>query len=572
MDYNERMMSLEYFFNCFNTVISTNNGGSIEDAREKLNCTVTSRHRESIKAAAKQLMLFRLSGNNNDALALNVISASSASSSYSSSKNRKRKRTGDSKDAAKDGNSTPRKETTSNADSTPKRKDTIITTTPPTISNSNEMNRTNAINASEGSDPNNPFSANTKYNGRGNIRLEPSPSKTNRPEDPYVLITPSTTSTGGTCDATYFSLYTAIPIKCFADKNTMEENEFQERLMESLKKKIYASLNLATWNIQVDLHTFMKKNVFCSIANLANYYKMQYPMTSLHSAKYIEQVRNILLSNVLFTLSFPLSFVPDIKRDSENTPGIGFCYYLMHYQAMKSFSVHNAQTYEPLSEDFQYRDEEFKKLIEEEIPFMQSKVVTTAYDLKNDSTIDQLLAEQLKLLLSFITNPTNISTCKFYAQETKSLASFADGGKNEEFSTWGTTRTMGRCFLQSNNVPFGMFYNDGNGDATFFGFSLNTSGPHTKHKYEVITELVLLCSNHKVGGYFNGVNHFHLIPIPTLNVTQWERAIFEVAADIADLFYSVDTIFAPLLLKRVQDLLLNKGHLKEKTVMDLSSV
>jgi hypothetical protein len=94
---------------------------------------------------------------------------------------------------------------------------------------------------------------------------------------------------------------------------------------------------------------------------------------------------------------------------SRKTPGTGFCFYLMHYQAYQfssNFLKDRTTTFPEVTADF-VLGEEFKTLVKEDIDYFQKEIAASSQETdfeKPDCEIAQykVNVQKLKALLDFI--------------------------------------------------------------------------------------------------------------------------------------------------------------------------
>jgi hypothetical protein len=599
MDYSERLTSLEYFFKCFNSVISTASSSNegIENAantamqRTVLENTLTSKHRKAIEEAARKLMLYHEEERNDINLAVITPPTSSQGINLSGRKRKKNPSEEQTNPLFIASSESDKMQATCSAHVlSEENNDTDVVVLPfkrvqldvdnitsdgnTTSSTSDNKQQDHSLNI-----PSSPASFKSRSTTTTKIppHIKNSSLASNNPIDLSVIVTSTpvtttTTTTTATSKSTkdVFGCSTQLFPNSFHRASVIDKTKFEPEgidiesfenlLFQATKQRIAANDNdiqSSWWEVQISYLELLKVDPFVSLATLANIYKNQLSKTV---ENYIEDVKSILKIYGCFNLTFPVSFIDDIYQHSENTPGNGFCFYLMHFQARQCYLKYNGIHYDPLPSNFQYMNEEFKTLLEEEIVFLNEKLKIDNYATKGEGSskeIDQTLVLQLKNVLMYIENLDNMKGNKIFPNGIiKWKSNKRSVAQEMEFSTWGYMAAMGRILLASANIPFPMFRpaeTIRNGESIvnikLSSFSLNP--PQRYFKYDSIYQTILSCQQFRFGGFFDGVNHFHLIPIPSISIDGWRKVEHAFASAIALLFYNVDTSFPQMLLQKV---------------------
>jgi hypothetical protein len=298
--------------------------------------------------------------------------------------------------------------------------------------------------------------------------------------------------------------------------------------------------------------------LFICLCNIANAYKSNLPGFAFGPKKrdYIQAVRDALITYCPLKLYFPIT-KHDLDEYWEMTPGNGFCFFLMHYQARLCFLKNGGNGLDKLPASFQYYSKEFKSDLDLEINHIREKLHLNAYVNNGFKKDDEDLLKRLEHLKSYISDEGNIVEKKNYKNIELSV--------EDRVFTWGNCLMMGRIFLDRNSIPFAFFTKDGTNDnpnAKFHSFSLNQNV--TEKKYSDIYQMIVACEKIGYIGFFDGNIHFHLLPKPPLTADDFTEAINGIAFDLAELFFRVDTTCARTLYNSV----LHASGMKE--TVDLS--
>ena len=320
------------------------------------------------------------------------------------------------------------------------------------------------------------------------------------------------------------------------ENKKMPFDEFVETLTKDLIRGNEIGQFEHRWILKVTEGT-LKSAVMKEIVDKVISYKKHVKVTGDLEGRLAMDIERLLTAHGRFLLLLKLS-KNRLQVLSHKTPGTGFCYYLMHYQAYKFSSeflnVEEGTTTFPEVKADVVLGEEFKKLVKEDIDYFQKEIAASSQETdfdKPDCEIAQykVIVQKLKAVLHFIeTEKKTILPNEPFPEE---FVEYKDIElSNHERSLWGNNVGMGVPFVRPRNLPFSFFmkYRSSNGKYPLASFSTHSfdignskmMGDVKDHclPFQLITEMATLCGPQNYAGYCNMAGHFHFIDKPILTV------------------------------------------------------
>jgi hypothetical protein len=210
------------------------------------------------------------------------------------------------------------------------------------------------------------------------------------------------------------------------------------------------------WQLEMDLPSLKSNRFLTHILNIPYLYR------DYETARGKARITDELVSIFSEMCSFQLTMVevPSENRMHELsnlTPGNGFCYYLMHYQA-KLYLLHlqnhpnepDDSYFPEITKNFQ-NSEEFKCELQKEIEYRSTRI-SQPYGMNFTKQYDEEMLLKMNKISEILSDNRNV---KFL-----SGSASIDTDWGSTIHLWGDNWVIGRTFLEKDQLCFPMFYKE----------------------------------------------------------------------------------------------------------------
>ena len=319
------------------------------------------------------------------------------------------------------------------------------------------------------------------------------------------------------------------------------------------------------WGLRLNVSDNTSPVLLAEILDKVIRYKQELQKNDIVEMTLQREIATLLIEYGVFELSLKKKG-HKAELYSSKTPGTGYCYYLMHYQAMQ-YLLHREDGFPDVDKSCIF-SAEFRSCVATDIEMLSNHIrsaTTIAVDNINvrgtDNTevvvplqeveLCKIYLQKLRYIFSVISDEQNIQNQVFFLPLKQIPEGFFElsGPKKEgdmDFQTWGVPKTMGISFLKRTNLPFSFYVKGSNNNRALFSmYSLNTSLSCSRTTtdampFQVLKDMVNTCGNHKYAGYFDGSVHFHLIEKPILSHDMLLRGVQHISTKLFALLINVE--------------------------------